>query len=297
MLAISLVAVLISIIAGYLLKLHAVVPSDFGKKLLLVGFYVTVPALFLKNLTEVGLNSSSGLYLFILLLGTVLSWLAGWLITKIFKVKERKRIGSIVLASLIMNTGFVLPFAQSAFGGYGVALVALGNIVVATSTYSIGFIIAASYGNKTKAVKSVLLKPLTAPPFLAIILALIINIIDLDISGIYPLLDFIGQPTGFINALAVGSLIEIKRFKLNVFLPMIARYGVGLVFVVMLLNLASMPAIDKSILAAILLSPLAFNSVTLSAIEGLDADYNATALSVSLLIGAITVPLSFLLFA
>ena len=53
MLAISIVAVLLSIIAGYLLKLHAVVPSDFGKKLLLVGFYVTVPALFLKNLTEV----------------------------------------------------------------------------------------------------------------------------------------------------------------------------------------------------------------------------------------------------
>lgn len=294
---ISIFAVMLTILAGYTLRATKLVEADFGKKLLLISFYITTPAIFLRTLSDVKLNSSSGVYLIILLAAIVLSTILGWLATKFFKISNRKRAGSIVLASSIMNTGFVLPFAQSAFGTYGVAIVALGNLVVATSTFSIGYIIAASYGDKTNNLKKIIMKPLAAPPLIAIIIALVINFLDIDISFFYSVLDFIGQPTGFIVALALGALIEFRKYTLEILLPMIARFSIGSILVVLLLMYIDMGTIEKSILAASLLSPLGFNSVTLSSLEGLDVEYSATALSVSLLVGIVTVPLAILLLS
>jgi predicted permease len=297
MLALSVVSVLLSIVAGYLLKANKVVEKDFGQKLLMVGFYFTVPAIFLRTLSEVEFSKSDIIFLLVLFVGTVLSALAGLAITKLSGIKDMKRIGSIVLASLIMNTGFVFSFAQSAFGDYGVAKVALANLIVATSTYGVGYIVAAAYGNKTKNWAEIVKKPLTAPPFIAILLAIFINITNLDISKLFPLLDFIGQPTGFLNALAVGSLLEIKKIKFEALLPMAARYGVGIILVGIVALFSVMSSMDKAVLAAVLLSPLAFNSVTLASLENLDVEYNAAALSTSLLLGMITVPLCIILFS
>jgi len=297
MLILSVVSVLLSIVAGYLLKEYNIVEKDFGQKLLMVGFYFTVPAIFIRTLSEVEFARSDITFLLTLLVGTVLSAIAGLVITKIYKIKNSKRVGSIVLASLIMNTGFVFSFAQSAFGDYGVAKVALANLVVATSTYGLGYVIAASCGSKTKNWSIIARKPFTAPPFIAILLALMINVVGFDISKIYPLLDFIGQPTGFLNAIAVGSLLELRRVKLETMLPMLSRYGVGLVLVAIVALFSAMSGADKAILAAVLLSPLAFNSVTLSALEDLDVEYNAAALSTSLLLGMITVPLCIIIFS
>ncbi len=289
MIFLSILAVILTIFAGYFLRIMKIVEADFGKKLLLISFYITAPALFLRTLSVVELNASSGIYLIILLTAIVLSTMLGWMITRLLKIKDRKRAGSIVLASSIMNTGFVLPFAQSAFGEQGVAVVALGNLVVATSTFSIGYIIAAGYGDKTKNLKKIILKPLNAPPLVAIIIALVINFLNVDISILHPILDFIGQPTGFIGALALGILVKFKNYKLEILLPMLARYSVGLILVVLLLYYIDMQNIEKSILTASLLSPLGFNTVTLSSLEGLDVEYNATALSASLLVGTIAV--------
>jgi len=216
------------------------------------------------------------------------------------KPQSRKTAGTFLIASMIMNTGFTLPFFYAGFGNDGFTkaiLFDIGNsFLIFTWVYFVAVKAGAVEGHSKL---KMLTKTLLLPPLWALILALILKQSALAVPS--PLLSFFkiaGEPTIPLIMIALGLYFEpsLKFFAKSLTAMSIRLLG-GLLIGLVLMKLLPFDSVTRIVVIASAAAPVGYNSLVFSNMEELDVEFAATTVSLSILSGIVYIPLLFYFFS
>jgi hypothetical protein len=274
---------------GYVLKRTKAFDADLGRTLLKFIFLVAAPALTLRSITQLHLDSSLITFLLLPVALTVLSYILVKPLEKKMHLNP-KQFAVFLMATMIVNSGFTLPFVVSLAGDEGAARVALFNVTNNLMVFGWVYSIAIGYGEKGKLSKSeVLKKVFLSPAIVALLIALLLNISHTSIpTTLTPTVSFLADLTNPLILIALGLILELKLMHpvqtlQSLLFRMVGGLTVGLLFV-KLFSLTGVNMLTALILSA---SPVGFNAVTFSSLEKLDDEFAASIVSMGLITGLI----------
>lgn len=226
----SFYLILSYIVIGMLLKRFKALPDNASMVLNAYVLYVALPALILKNISL--LSFSSTLYVpvitpwillvFVILLVLFLSKLLHW---------PRETTGALLIILPLGNTSFLgFPMTQALFGSegmpYAVVYDQLGSFI-ALATYAT--IVAAMYSTKvaTPSVRDIVIKILSFPSFIALILGLSLKGIALP-SFVNSLVEGLSLTLVPVVMVAVGFQLHF-RFSRDEMAPMALALSIKLI--------------------------------------------------------------------
>ncbi len=281
---------------GYLLKNLNILKREDGDLLLKLVFYVAAPSLILTSLSTVELNSN----LFLLVLAGPFIVLSTYgislLVLRILKLNQQQK-GVFLIASMIMNTGFLIPFVLATFDQTAIAMFlffdAIGGIFAYTFIYSV----AINHGTGIKNVKHIRQKLLLSPSIWAVVIALLMNIVNLSFPPfIQSTLTLTGGLLSPLIMLSLGIYFTVKVFKLRCSLFAVAlRMFVGLSLGLLFCYVFQLDGAIRTVILFASAAPVGFNTLTFSSLEHLDKEFAASIISLSLLIALLFIPLLLIL--
>lgn len=273
---------------GYYLKRQKVFDADFGRTLLKFVFYVAAPALSLRAISQLHLDLSLIALIILPFILTVLSFLLVKPLEKKIHLTP-KQFAVFLMATMIINSGFTLPFVISLVGDAGAARVSLFNVMNNIMVFGWVYSIAISYGERGHISKGeVAKKVLFSPAFASLAIALTLNVSQTSIPTniLLPTINFLADLTSPLILIALGLIMEIKlMFPLQTFQSLFFRMIGGLLVGVLSVKVFNLTGVDR--LTALLLSasPVGFNTVTFSSLEKLDDEFAASIVSMGLIAG------------
>jgi len=276
---------------GYFLKRQKILDVDFGRSLLKFVFLVAAPALAIRSISQLHLDTSLLAFIILPLVLTGVSYLLIKPLEKKLHLRP-KQFAIFLMATMAINSGFTLPFVVSLAGDAGAARVALFNVMNNVMVFGWVYAIAIKYGDRghlgwSDVVKKVVL----TPAFVALILALAMNIFSIGIPHwLNPTINTLADLTGPIILLALGLIFEPRlMFPLQTFQSLFVRMVGGLIIGLVFVKLFGLTGVDR--IAALLLSssPVGFNTVTFSSIEKLDDEFAASIVGMGLISGLVLI--------
>src|SRR5579872_2729584 len=172
---------IIFFLLGYFLKRIKLLKRDDGDLLLLLVFYLATPALNLLSITEVKFSANLFYLILIPILVVLITQAASFFSGKAFRLKKTS-LGVFLIATMIMNTGFTLPFINSVYGLPGLAQWSLFNLSVGILTYGYIYGIACKYGERQSNLMLIIQKVFFSPVMWTIALALILNLLGIHLT-------------------------------------------------------------------------------------------------------------------
>jgi hypothetical protein len=287
--ALKLIPTFLLIALGYYLKKQKIFDADFGRTLLKFVFYVAAPALSLRAISQLPLDFSLFALILLPLVLTVLSFALVKPLEKKIHLNP-KQFAVFLMATMIINSGFTLPFVISLVGDAGAARVSLFNIMNNLMVFGWVYSIAISYGERGhlrngEVVKKVLL----SPAFASLAIALTLNIGHISIPNfLLPTINLLADLTSPLILIALGLIMEVKlMFPVQTFQSLFFRMVGGLIVGALFVKLFSLTGANR--LTALLLSasPVGFNTVTFSSLEKLDDEFAASIVSMGLIAGLV----------
>ena len=292
----KLLPVFLIIMLGYSMKYSGVLSTKDGSALLKLVYYIGAPALILTSFAKTELDAST------LLLGLLPPAIYGVTLGVIFVLRksalknvDAKAFGALLVGSVVMNTGFLLPVVSQVYGEEGIARLVVIDSINSLFTFSIAYALAIRIGNGNPAPRFITKKVLLSPPIWALALALVLKSLDASLSdNALELLAIPAKVTPPIILLALGLEITLKLIRpkllitgLSLRLLLGGLVGVGLVWAL------GLEGLDATIVLLASMAPAGFTSIIFSDLEHLDTQFAAAFVSTSLII--ITLALPFLL--
>lgn len=179
--------------------------------------YVSLPALALFYIPKIKISSALfyplgiawlgfGLaFLFFYTLGTYLGW-------------SKKLIGCLVLTAGLGNTSFVgFPVIEAMFGSKGLETAIIidqpGTFVVMST---MGIIVATLFSSATLSPNAIVKKILFFPPFIAFLIAVFLNLFEIDFPKVMQsVFQRIGSTVSPIALIAVGFQLKFERNSIH----------------------------------------------------------------------------------
>lgn len=263
-----------------------------GQFLLRLLFFVALPCLILLNLASAEIPRDRAL---LPLIGLVIC-LGGLVLASVYgrlRGLDPFRLGPMVLGAMILNDAFLVPFVERGYGSDGLTdllLVDIGNSLVVTL---IAFPLAYRFGGHDADLGAALRRAATSPLTWALVAALVFNLTNTPLPRAVTLVASpLAALVGPLVLIALGilfrpSLRDLDHLAGSVALRMVGGLIIGLAAIAGL-GLTGTTA-DVVLLAAA--SPTGFTALTFSSLAGLDVDAAARAVSASLAIGLVAVPL------
>jgi len=276
---------------GILLRQFRVLNQSHGHSLLRLLFYIALPGLVLHSFTTTSLNPTffflPVLAVLIHLSALLLAWIAG----RFYKL-SRENFGVFLIGSMIMNTGFVLPFAMAGYGNEGVARVVMVDFGNVTVTFTFAYYLASRYG--AKSTHGLMLNKLfRSPPVWAILSGILLNLTDAYIPDFLAL---VFRQTGNLAVpillISLGLFFNAQFKKLRYAFSIIlirAISGLSIAFAGILLF--DITGITRDVLLMVSLSPVGLNTITIASLEELNSEFAAALVSTTILAGLIIMPL------
>lgn len=294
----QLFPVFAGLVVGYVLYLQGVAGRADGDFLFKVCYYVCTPALSFSTLATVQITKH--LLVFPLAAFGIFTalYVAGWVAGKRFGLSGVRR-PTFLLACMIINSGFVLPFAQAIYGDEGVARIVMFQLVNQFLTFGVGYAVAAHSNPNHHGSLGLAKKVLFSPPLFGVISGLLVNACGWTVpSALMNGANLFGGATVFVLTIATGILFNPTRndFFLTVKVIVI-RLICGLMVGALVIVGFDLSGIDRVLVLMLSLSPVAFNAVTFASMEELDAPFAAGALSISLLFSLVLTITVAVLFA
>lgn len=291
--AIKLIPTFLLIGLGYILKRAKTFDADFGRTLLKFVFMVAAPALSLRSISQLNLDLS---LIAIILLPVALTLLSFTLVKPLEKGLHlnRKQFAVFLMATMIVNSGFTLPFVLSLVGDEGAARVALFNVTNNLMVFGWVYSIAITYGERGSLDKwGVLKKVVFSPTFAALIVALALNFSHIKIPlFLTPTVNLLADLTSPLILISLGLIMELKlMFPLQTFQSLTFRMVGGLIVGALFVKLFGLTGINKITALLLSASPVGFNTVTFSSLEKLDDEFAASIVSMGLIAGLVFVSL------
>ena len=245
----------IMILLGVFLRQKGFLKKSDRELLSKIVLYIALPAMIFINLYDAQISHNM---LFLPVLGFTLTCILIVIAYAYCRVRNysKKTTWTIIIASSIMNTGFIgFPVSLGVFGNEGFINAVLYGVILATKFG----------GNRKEALK----KALTFTPVWAVIFALIFNVFNIPLIYVVEnTLNYFGQATIPLIMLSLGLSLDFGNVK-NYLSPSIA---------VSVIKLVIAPVIMFGLLSIFKISGMAFNIAILEA--GMSTAGNALVLAI-----------------
>ncbi|WP_339923067.1 AEC family transporter [uncultured Cyclobacterium sp.] len=208
----NILIVIASILIGIILQKVKNFPVEAPKVLNAYLIYVVLPAVSLLHISRLDLGPALLLPISVGWIIFTITWLVFGYLGKRFGW-NKKTIGCLIICGGLSNTGFIgYPVIEAIYGAEGLKIAVLidqtGSFLVVSS---LAIIVASLYGSEKMRKRDISKQMLFFPPFIFFIIALMLNIFKVEISGVAEkvLQSFAGTLTP-IALIAVGLQIKIR---------------------------------------------------------------------------------------
>jgi len=276
---------------GIALRRTGWVPPSAGKTLLNLVFNVGLPLLVLGALGGVTLERQHAL-LPAAAVGTVLiCWAAAAFAARRFGLPPRSE-GAMALAAMSINVSMVYPFAALSFSPAEFSQLVMFDMGHAVSVWTLGTVVACSYGGHRGDIPVLLKRVLGAPALWVLLGVFVLKMMDLALPK--TLVDVslaIGQASVLLVPLAMGLLVSGGAMRRPEVMTAVAlRSGLGGLAGFTLGTLLGLSGTALSIATVAAAAPVGFSAVVLSAREDLDLEIAASAAAISVFAGSLWIP-------
>jgi malate permease and related proteins len=212
---------------------------------------------------------------------------------------DRPSTGAMIVSAMAMNLAVVFPFVFVAWGPEALTRTVIFDAGNAIMQWTLVYMVAVRFGGRAANARAVLRRLAVAPPFIAIVVALLVNrLAPPGAAGFLDGLRIVGQIVTLLVLPAMGLLFEPRRIVAREVLATVAlRCGVGAgvgALIALAFNFAS-PIAAVTVVASA--APVAFSSVIIAEREKLDVGLAIAAASLSVLIAMIALPMLLSLLA
>ncbi len=290
---VKIAPVLLTFVLGVLLRRTGIFSKADADQFLRLFFYVAAPALFLRAVPHLDLSIDLlAIPASAAIIDFGIYWLA-WLAGRRLQLPART-LGAFIIGAVIMNTGFLYPFALSVYGPKGMAIASLFDFGHASVVFSFVYINACRYGRGNNQSFAALFKKfISSPPLLALIFALGLNIYNLELPHIAT--EFINILSGLVTPLMMiplGIYFEThvhrpRQLISAILLRMLGGLTLGLICV----TVFDLHGLVRTMIILLSSAPSGILTLTYAAMEELDGDLAAAVVSFSTMIGLFLIPL------
>lgn len=275
---------------GILLRRIGFMNQEQAGYLLKFVTFITLPALILVTVSQTKLTEQTA-YLPLISIMVDLSGMVLMLILFRLNKIERQTRGTMLISTMVTNNVYMFPFILAVYGQKGFADAALFDFGNALLTNTVTMAIAMYYGGKHSHL-TIITKLLKTPLFWAVILAVVMNLASIDMPVVAEkFLTPIGQMTGPLILIVLGVFFAPKRNDLALVVPtIVVRMGFGFLVGFTLASLLGLSGTTFAVVALCSGAPIGFIVLSFSSIYHLNAQFAATAVSISVLLGMFIVP-------
>ena len=284
-------------LVGVALKRFGLAERSHGDFVLRLAFFVTLPLLILLTLPKATLTAEkavlplANVVVNLLCLGAVL------LAIKPLRL-PRPTQGSMAMSTMIANNAFMFPFMLAIYGDSGFAdsvLFDFGNaVMVATVTYATAFRYSSEPYDRLTMAKRIV----KAPLFWALALGVALSVTGTAIPPlVVSIVDPVAQMTAPLILIALGIFFSLSMRGLRlVGLALVIRMGLGFLFGLGFATAVGLEGDTFAVVALCSAAPIGFMALTFTSMAKLDMELTTNAVSLSILLGLVYVPLLVLLF-
>lgn len=284
----SLLSIIVGMTVGFALRRFRIAEQADGEFVFRVVFTVCLPALMFSALATVEVTKDLIVFMVAPFVMVGAGFLGGLLVSR-RRTLTRTQVPVVVVAAMIVNAGFTLPFVQALYGAPGVARIAVFDGINGALTFSWVYYMAAR-GNPEHEGGSLLLnRMLRSPPLYGIVAGLGVNLSGLPPPG--TLLDTarpFADAVPVLLSLAIGIMFapvtgELRRAAMIV----ATRLGTALSIAVLIIVIFDLEGIDRTIMLLLGVAPIGTVTVTFASLERLDVRLATSALSLSLAVSVV----------
>jgi hypothetical protein len=291
--------ILMLIALGVVLRLTGLVDQRGALVLTRLAYHVTIPAAILISIVRARLTSSM-LLLPVMGLAVPLA-LAGVVYLTTRRLADRPDLRGVLMVGMVVLGVFGYPFFQLFFGAEGLARIAMydvGNAIYA-GTAAIWF--SQRFGSRSQGIDGgrALRKVITSPIMWAAVLGVLFSALGIELGG--PVEDFVQRLAAAntpLAMIAVGAFLRpqaahgplVAQFvAIRMLLGAAIGWGAGL-----LLGMGGLDLITACVASTL---PAGTTALIYAGNEGLDTELAASIISVTVLVGAVTINILPLLLA
>lgn len=286
--------VLSLVLVGFLLKQVGMIRSNDSQVIARLIINTTLPAVIFLSIAraEIAPLKMGQLALCGALVCVGSGILSGLLVS--YLRLDRQIAGVIILAAMIINIGFfLLPIFFTVYGEEGISRLAafdLGNSIIA---HSFGFYVATRYGDRPpNGLWRSLQRVFSLPVLWAVLAGLTFNLLSIQLS---PFAVKILEPLAAANIplamLTLGAFLQLRYQNLPLMgLTAALRIGGGFLLGQGLVHLMNLNGLDKAAVSMGAAMPSGLAVMVYAASEGLNAEFAAGAISLSILAGLFVLP-------
>ncbi len=288
---IKLLPVIGTFVLGIFLRRLRVFDETHAALFLKLVLFVALPAYAFVSVAEIDLKLKY-LCLPLVAIGTYLIiWAVSFFIGKRMGL-DRRRLGSFVVGSLIVNIAFAIPFILSVYGEEGLAYASLYNLGNGVMTFSFTYFLAVRFGMEGDK-KIPWGKIFGLPPVWALFLGLFWNVAHVPMPGaLSDWTKMLGTLITPLVMLSLGIYFKPRLQAIRHIIPaMIIRSGVGFIIGITICSIFGWSGTLSKIIVLCSAAPIGYNTLVFSVMENLDMKYAASLVSFSILSGMIYYPL------
>jgi hypothetical protein len=285
---------------GFLLRQVGIFRRDDGHTMARIIINTTLPALLFLSLARADVEPSQ-----LLVLGLcgaaipLVLHVVAIAVTKWMKL-EKPVAGVVVVSAMVTNIGFFLiPFFLAFYGPEGVSRLAAFDLGNSLMTTSYAYYTATRYGNRpTFGWWTGLKRVLALPTFWANIFGIAVNLAGVALPTLaVQIIEPLSKANTPLAMLTLGSFIELRFANLR---PMIAavglRIGGGLVVGLAIIQILGLTGLERAAIGLGSAMPIGVIVLVYASMEGLDTDFAAGAISLSILVALLLIPLLLMLY-
>ena len=268
-----------------------VATREHGRFLFVFAFYVCAPALIFSAFSDAELTRE----LLVLPLADALTIVAGYavgLLVSRMMALPPPRFAVFLMACMIVNTVFTLPFIEARLGQAGVTRLMAFDVGNSLLVFTWVYAIAVRYNPAQRDRSMLWRKLLTSPPLYALVAGLVVNL-----AGARPpetvelLVEVFAAPTGFLITIAIGMLLVFERSDAKLSAWAIGtRLCTSLAIALAFVALFNLTGVERAVLLTLSVAPVGFNTVTFASLEDLDLRLATNTASLSLVASLVLVP-------
>jgi predicted permease len=282
-------------VAGFLLKQAGLIRPGDGQVLARIIVNTTLPAVIFLSVARANVAPERLAVLALCGIATSLGLraAAGWCVSRL--KLERRAAGVVVLAAMVINVGFFLfPIFQTVYGQEGISRLAafdLGNSLIANSY---GYYLASCYGDKPPwGFQHSFKRVISLPVLWAGLVGLAVNLSRAQLpSFLIKLLEPLGAANTPLAMLTLGSFLQLRYPNWKpIALTVALRMGLGFALGQALVFLAHLQGLERVAVGMGAAMPIGLVVLVYAATEGMDAEFAAGTISLSILTGLFVTPM------
>lgn len=210
----NLILLFVCLIIGIVLKKSKIIPDNFHTSLNAFVINISLSAFSLYYISKIELNSSVIYPVLVVWIGIFAAILFFAGLGKIFDWKS-SLIGALIMCAGFGNTSFVgIPLIQAMYGEEGLKTVMLVDQPGFVALSTVGILVANFYSGSKDSLLKHLSKILKFPPFIAFVIALLLNIFSIEIPKDFDeVLMKLGATTVPLALVSVGSQMQWEKIE------------------------------------------------------------------------------------